>query len=154
MVQAKKGDTVKVHFTGKLKNGVPFDSSLGGEPLEFRIGDKRLISGFEEAVIGMSPGESKTVTLPPEKAYGPYSESKVVTVERKDLPEGVIPEVGLNLEVCAPSGEMIPVQIIEVTDKDVTLDANHPLSDSTLTFEIQLLEIEGVTGSGPSKADR
>ncbi len=141
MATAKKGDTVKVHYTGKLDTGVPFDSSIGAEPIEFEIGSGRLIPGFEEAVVGMSPGESKTVKIPPEKAYGRYMEDRVINVDRKDLPEDVKPEIGMVLEVCSPSGQVVPVQITDMDDKIVTLDANHPLSEQTLTFEIQLLEI-------------
>jgi len=141
MATAKKGDTVKVHYTGKLDTGVPFDTSEGDEPLEFEIGSGLVIPGFEEAVIGMSPGESKTVKLPPEKAYGKYREDRVITVNKKDLPEDVKPELGMTLEVCTPSGQMIPVMITDMDESTVTLDANHPLSEQTLTFDIQLLEI-------------
>lgn len=141
MATAKKGDTVKVHYTGKLDTGVPFDSSIGAEPLEFELGSGKLIPGFEEAVIGMSPGESKTVKIPPEKAYGRYREDRVIDVDKKDLPEDIKPEIGMTLEVCAPSGQVIPVQITDMDENKVTLDANHPLSEQTLTFEIQLLEI-------------
>lgn len=141
MATAKKGDTVKVHYTGKLDTGVPFDTSQGAEPLEFTIGSGKLIPGFEEAVIDMSPGESKTVKLPPEKAYGRYKEERVITVDKKDLPDDVKPELGMSLEVCAPSGQIIPVMITDMDENTVTLDANHPLSEQTLTFDIQLLEI-------------
>lgn len=141
MATAKKGDTVKVHYTGKLDTGVPFDSSIGAEPLEFELGSGKLIPGFEEAVIGMSPGESKTVKIPPEKAYGRYREDRVIDVDKKDLPEDIKPEIGMTLEVCAPSGQVIPVQITDMDENKVTLDANHPLSEQTLTFDIQLLEI-------------
>lgn len=141
MATAKKGDTVKVHYTGKLDTGVPFDSSIGAEPLEFELGSGKLILGFEEAVIGMSPGESKTVKIPPEKAYGRYREDRVIDVDKKDLPEDIKPEIGMTLEVCAPSGQVIPVQITDMDENKVTLDANHPLSEQTLTFDIQLLEI-------------
>ena len=141
MATAKKEDTVKVHYTGKLDTGVPFDTSRGAEPLEFVIGSGKLIPGFEEAVIGMSPGESKTVKLPPEKAYGKYREDRVITIDKKDLPEDIKPELGMNLEVCAPNGQMVPVMISDMDENTVTLDANHPLSEQTLTFDIELLEI-------------
>lgn len=141
MAAAKKGDTVKVHYTGKLDTGVPFDTSIGSEPLEFVIGSGKLIPGFEEAVIGMTPGESKTVKLPPEKAYGRHREDKVITVNKKDLPENVKPELGMDLEICAPSGQAIPVIVTDMDENTVTLDANHPLSEQTLTFDIQLQEI-------------
>ncbi len=141
MAQAKLGDTVKVHYTGKLKDGVPFDSSMGGDPLEIKLGSSRFIPGFEEAIVGMSPGETKTVKIPPEKAYGRYREDRVIKMDKKDLPEDVVPQEGMTLEVCTPNDIVIPVQVTEVTDSTVTLDANHPLVEQTLTFEIKLVEI-------------
>jgi peptidylprolyl isomerase len=141
MATAKSGDTVKVHYTGKLDTGVPFDSSIGEEPLVFKIGSGKLIPGFEEAVVGMSPGESKSVTIPPDRAYGRYRKDKVIEVDRKDLPEDIEPQIGMSLEVCSPSGQVISVQISDIVGDKVTLDANHPLVEQTLTFDIQLLEI-------------
>lgn len=141
MAQAKNGDTVKVHYNGKLDTGVPFDTSEGSDPLQFELGSGCLIPGFEEAVIGMSPGESKTVIIPPEKAYGRYREDRVFKIDKKDLPDDIVPAEGMTLEVCATNGLMVPVQITEIVGSTVTLDANHPLSEQTLTFEIKLLEI-------------
>ena len=141
MAQAKMGDTVRVHYSGKLDTGVLFDSSEGSDPLEFELGSGRLIQGFEEAVIGMSPGESKTVQIPPEKGYGRYREDRVIKVDKKDLPMEVVPIEGMSLEVCASNGVMVPVQITEVADTTITFDANHPLSEQTLTFEIKLVAI-------------
>lgn len=141
MVKAKVGDTVKVHYIGKLQDGVPFDSSMGGEPLEMVLGSQRFIPGFEEAVVGMSPGESKTVKIPPEKGYGRYREDRVIKIDKKDLPEDVVPQEGMTLEICSPSGAIIPMQVTEISGNTVTLDANHPLVEQTLTFEIQLLDI-------------
>ncbi len=108
MAQAKMGDTVRVHYNGKLDTGVLFDSSEGSDPLEFELGSGRLIQGFEEAVIGMSPGESKTVQIPPEKAYGRYREDRVMKVDKKDLPPEIVPAEGMTLEVCASNGVMVP----------------------------------------------
>jgi peptidylprolyl isomerase len=141
MTQAKIGDTVKVHYSGKLDTGVLFDTSEGSDPLQFKLGTGCLIQGFEEAVIGMSPGESKTVHIPPEKAYGRYREDRVIKIDKKDLPEDIVPAEGMTLEVGASNGAMVPVQITEIEGSMVTLDANHPLSEQTLTFEIKLLEI-------------
>ena len=141
MAQAKEGDTVKVHYSSKLIDGVMIDSSEGADPLEFKIGSGRLIPGFEEAVIGMSPGESKTVRVPPEKAYGLYRDDKVIEVDLKDLPSDIKPEVGMNLEVCGSDGKVIPVQITEIVDNKATLDANHPLAEQELIFDIKLIEI-------------
>ena len=141
MAQAKMGDTVKVHYNGKLDTGVLFDTSEGSDPLQFELGSGCLIPGFEEAVVGMSPGESKTVIIPPEKAYGRYREDRVIKIDKKDLPEDIVPAEGMTLEVCASNGVMVPVQITEIEGSTVTLDANHPLSEQTLTFEIKLVEI-------------
>ena len=141
MAQAKMGDTVKVHYNGKLDTGVLFDTSEGSDPLQFELGSGCLISGFEEAVVGMSPGESKTVIIPPEKAYGRYREDRVIKIDKKDLPEDIVPAEGMTLEVCASNDVMVPVQITEIEGSTITLDANHPLSEQTLTFEIKLVEI-------------
>jgi peptidylprolyl isomerase len=141
MAQAKMGDTVKVHYNGKLDTGVLFDTSEGSDPLQFELGSGCLISGFEEAVVGMSPGESKTAIIPPEKAYGRYREDRVIKIDKKDLPEDIVPAEGMTLEVNASNGVMVPVQITEIEGSTVTLDANHPLSEQTLTFEIKLVEI-------------
>jgi peptidylprolyl isomerase len=148
MAQAKNGDTVKVHYSGKLDTGVLFDTSEGSDPLEFKIGSNSLIAGFEEAVVGMSPGESKTVYIPPEKAYGRYRDDRVFKMDKKDLPEDIVPAEGMALEVCASNGVAVPVQITEIEGSTITIDANHPLSEQTLTFEIKLVEI--VEGEGAS----
>ncbi|HOU70539.1 MAG TPA: peptidylprolyl isomerase [Methanothrix sp.] len=141
MAQAKKGDMVKVHYSGRLGTGVIFDTSEGFEPLQFKIGEGDLIQGFEEAVVGMSPGQSKTVEIPPEKGYGLYREDRVFQMDRKDLPEDIIPAEGMTLEVCASNGVNVPVQITDIAGDTITLDANHPLCEQTLIFDIQLLEI-------------
>jgi peptidylprolyl isomerase len=141
MAQAIMGDTVLVHYSGKLDSGILFDSSEGADPLEFELGSGKFIPGFEEAVVGMSPGESKTVQIPPEKAYGKYSEDRVIKVDKKDFPEEIVPAEGMTLEICDSKGIMVPVQITEISENTVTLDANHPLSEQTLTFEIKLVEI-------------
>lgn len=141
MAQAKIGDTVKVHYSGKLDTGVLFDSSAGSDPLEFELGSATLILGFEEAVVGMSPGESKTVQIPPEKAYGRYRDDRIFKMNKNDFPEDIAPAEGMSLEVCASNGVMVPVQITEIEGDTITLDANHPLSEQALTFEITLVEI-------------
>jgi peptidylprolyl isomerase len=150
MAQAKKGDTVKVHYSGKLDTGVLFDTSEGSDPLQVELGSGSLITGFEEALVGMSPGESKTVIIPPEKAYGRYREDRVINIDRKDFPEDIVPAVGMTLEICAPNGLMVPVQVTEIEGSTITLDANHPLSEQTLTFVISLVEIaESQEAKGP-----
>lgn len=149
MAQAKHGDRVKVHYTGKLEDGEVFDSSecqdegCGCEsgPLEFVVGEGDVIPGFDAAVVGMSPGDSKEVKIPMNEAYGPYQDELVGIVERSRLPEGIVPEVGGQLEVTGEDGEVFPVLITEITETDVTLDANHPLAGRDLTFDIRLVEI-------------
>lgn len=141
MAQAKLGDTVTVHYTGRLDDGTVFDSSANRDPLQFTLGQGELIPGFEEAVLGMAPGESKTETIPFDRAYGPYREEMVIEVERQQLPTEIEPAVGQQLQVREESGAVIPVVITDVTDESITLDANHPLAGEELTFDIQLVEI-------------
>jgi peptidylprolyl isomerase len=141
MTQAKTGDTVRVHYTGKLDDGTVFDSSVSGDPLEFTIGSGNIIPGFEKAVVGMSPGESKTETIPVEQAYGHHREEMILVVDRAQMPPDLDPEIGQQLQIQQPSGQAIPVVITEVSDSEVTLDANHPLAGEDLIFEIQLVDI-------------
>ena len=138
MSQVKNGDTVKVHYTGTLEDGTVFDSSLEREPLEFTLGEGQLIPGFEKTVLGMSAGESRTVTIPAEEAYGPYREEMVLEVPRTQLPADMQPQVGMQLQVGEEQGEGMLVQITQVTNAHITLDANHPLAGKDLTFNIQL----------------
>jgi peptidylprolyl isomerase len=141
MAQAKFGDTVKVHYTGKLDDGTVFDSSLSGDPLEFTIGEGMIIPGFEQAVVGMSPGDSKTEHIPVDQAYGPHREEMVVVVDRAQMPKELEPEIGQQLQIQQPTGQSIPVVVTDVSTSEVTLDANHPLAGEDLTFDIQLVEI-------------
>ena len=141
MAQAKHGDTVKVHYTGKLKDGRVFDTSANRDPFEFTIGDEQVISGFEEAVVGMNPGESRTAQIPVDEAYGPHSEEMVLEVDRNQLPEDLEPEVGDRLKVRQSDGETFVVTVTDISASSLTLDANHPLAGQDLIFDIQLLEI-------------
>jgi len=149
MTQAKEGDKVKVHYTGRLEGGEVFDSSECAEsecdcesgPLEFTIGQGEVFPDFEQAIIGMIPGESKTFIIPVEGAYGKRDEELVQVVERNEVPTEVTPEVGAWLEVTTENGKQFPVVITEVTDNHVTIDANHPLAGRDLTFDIMLVEI-------------
>ena len=140
MRQAKQGDTVRVQYHGKLQDGSVFDAS-DREPLEFTIGEGNLIPGFEQGVIGMGIGDTKTVTIPAEQAYGLRMEQLVAVVERKEIPEHIKVEVGSQLEVSQEDGQTFPVLITEVTDTHVTLDANHPLAGRNLIFDLRLVEI-------------
>ena len=150
MVRAQSGSRVKVHYTGRLSDGEVFDSSLDppgdssgiGEPLEFVIGSGQMIPAFEQGVIGMEPGESKTVSIPAEQAYGPHHPQGVMEVERSQLPTGMPLEVGSIVQGNAPNGEQVPFTVVEVTASRVTLDRNHPLAGKDLTFEIKLVEVE------------
>lgn len=141
MVQAKEGDTVKVHYTGKLENGTVFDTSTKRDPLEFTIGEGQVISGFEQAVVGMEPGEKKTAKIPPEEAYGPRRDDMTLTVNRDQFPEDINPEPGQQLQVQQPDGRAAIVTVSEVSGSTVTLDANHPLAGQPLMFDIQLVDI-------------
>jgi len=149
MAQAKEGDKVIVHYTGMLESGEIFDSSMCAEdecdcetgPLEFTIGMGEVIPGFEKGIIGMSPGEMKTVNIPVDEAYGQRNDELVGVVERSHIPTELTPEVGMRLEVTQEDGQEFPVVITEVTDTHVTLDANHPLAGRNLTFDIKLVDI-------------
>ncbi len=142
MAQAKKGDTVKVNYTGRLPDGTVFDTSEGGEPMEFTLGEGRLIQGFEDAVEGMEPGETQTVDISPDRAYGMRHNDLVIVVDRNQLPPGVEPTPGDMLELRSPDGDVALATVTDVSGKSITLDANHPLAGHDLTFDIELLEIE------------
>ncbi|MAF85055.1 MAG: peptidylprolyl isomerase [Dehalococcoidales bacterium] len=139
---AKDGDTVKVHYTGTLEDGTTFDTSVGREPLEFTLGEGRVIPGFEEAVKGMQVGQSKTVTIPPERAYGLRLDDLVLVIEREQLPENLDPEVGQQLQMQQADARTTVVVVTDVSETTITVDANHPLAGKGLTFEIELVEIK------------
>ena len=139
-IQAETGDTVKVHYTGTLNNGTVFDTSIGREPLEFTIGQGQLISGFEQAVIGMKVGESKTINIPAAQAYGLHYDDLVLIMERSQLPDNI--EVGQQLQMTQANGSVVVITIVDVSEETATVDANHPLAGQDLIFEIELVEIE------------
>jgi len=169
MVQAKTGDKVTVHYTGTLEDGSVFDSSEGvaeqphdqecccgnkkddddrcggagdgTEPLEFVIGAGQLIPKFEAAVIGLKPGESVTISIPADEAYGQRAEEMVAVIERSEIPTDINPEPGHQMEVILEDGSPLPVLVTEVTDTTITLDGNHPLAGRDLTFSIRLVDI-------------
>ena len=141
MAKAKEGDQVKVHYTGKLKDGEIFDSSENAEPLEFTIGNCEMIPGFEDAVIGMEPGETKIINIASDEAYGPHNETMVMEVPREEFPKDLKPEIGLCLQGHHEDGHAINVMITGISEKSLTLDANHPLADKDLTFDIKLVKI-------------
>jgi FKBP-type peptidyl-prolyl cis-trans isomerase 2 len=141
MAQAKQGDTVNVHYTGKLGDGTVFDTSRNRHPLQFTIGKGQVIAGFEEAVVGMSTGEAKTATIPVDQAYGPRREDMIVTVERSQLPGDLDAKLGQRLELTQMDDQNILVTVTAITDTTMTLDANHPLSGKDLIFDIELVGI-------------
>ena len=141
MANAQNGDTVRVHYTGKLDDGSQFDSSQGKDPLEFTIGSQMVIAGFDQGVIGMAPGDKKTVEIACEQAYGPVRDEMIQEVERSQIPDSVPLEIGGRLQATAPNGQPFTVTITSVAETSVTLDANHPLAGKDLTFDIELVEI-------------
>lgn len=142
MDTAKQGDTVKVHYAGRLEDGRVFDSSEDRDPLEFTIGESQVIPGFESAVEGMTEGQEKMATVPVEEAYGPVRDDLRFEVERDRFPDDIDPEVGRMVEVKGPDGQTHAAAITGVEDGAVTLDLNHPLAGHDLTFEIRLVEID------------
>ncbi|MBT8086989.1 MAG: peptidylprolyl isomerase [Gammaproteobacteria bacterium] len=141
MTQAKSGDTVRIHYTGTLEDGTQFDSSSGRDPLEFALGGGQVIPGFDSAVDGMTVGDSKTVTIQPDDAYGQRHEQLIQQVPKSALPEDMTPEVGMALQSQSPDGQTMNLVVVGVEEDSITLDANHPLSGQALTFEIELVEI-------------
>lgn len=141
MATATTGDTVRVHYTGRLQDDTVFDTSDGRDPIEFTLGSGDVIPGFEQAVLGMEPGEEKTADIPPVEAYGDRREDLVVSFDRSSLPDDLEPEVGQDLQMRDGSGNSFAVRVTGVGDEEITVDANHPLAGEPLTFEIELLEI-------------
>ena len=141
MSQVKTGDTVHIHYTGRLNDGTVFDTSEDREPLSFELGEGTVIPGFEEAVTGMEPGDKKTTKITAEEAYGARREDMVVTVAREHLPEGVEPKVGEVLQMSSGDDQTFNVVVSEIGEDSIVLDANHPLAGEDLTFEIELVKV-------------
>lgn len=141
MSVAKKGDQVKVHYTGRLADGTVFDSSKDREPLAFELGAGMMIEGFDKAVTGMEIGQTKTAEIPSAEAYGEHREDMVVDVPRTQLPEGMEPQVGQQLGMQQPNGQQIPVVVTEVEEESIKIDANHPLAGKDLIFDLELVSI-------------
>lgn len=135
------GDTVKVNYTGKLMDGTVFDTSDGRDPLEFTIGQGQLIKDFEQAVIGMNPGDTKTVQIESQNAYGPHHDQLVFIVPREQLPEDIDPQVDQRFQMTADNGQDLVVTVTAASENDVTFDGNHPLAGKDLTFEIELVSV-------------
>ena len=141
MSKAKEGDKVKVHYKGSFKDGKVFDSSEGKDPLEFTIGQKMVVPGFENAVVGMASGEKKKISIQPKEAYGEYKEDLVATVDRSEIPDDIKPELGMMLKVKPEPGRPTAVTVKEFNEKTLTLDGNHPFAGKELTFELNLVSI-------------
>ena len=145
MAQAKEGDRVKINFTGKLEDGSIFANTADSEPLEFNLGEGKIIPGIENAVEGMNVGESRTVNVNPEQAYGQRQDELVEEVGRDQFPQNVEPKVGQSFEVPQQAGQPMVVRVIDVSEQTVTLDGNHPLAGRDLIFELELLEISSTS---------
>jgi peptidylprolyl isomerase len=141
MAQVKTGDTVRVHYHGKLTNGTTFDSSEGREPLEFQVGSGQVIKGFDDAMIDMNIGDKKTVNIPVENAYGNRTDDMMMEYPLTEFPADMKPEVGMELHMSDNMGNVFPVVITEIKPEAVVLDANHPLAGEDLVFEIELVSI-------------
>ncbi len=141
MRKTEAGNTIKVSYVGTLQDGTVFDQTRDENYLELIVGEGQVIPGFDQAIIDMSVGETKKVTIPPEQAYGEYTMDDVIEVTRSRLPDNVIPEIGQRFEVQNRNGQPVNVTITALTDNTVTMDANHMLAGKELTFEITLQEI-------------
>ncbi len=138
---ARAGDSVRIHYTCKLEDGSVFATTRNKEPLEFVLGNARIIAGLQEAVIGMRPGETRTVTVPPEKAYGPYHEEMTATLDRSLIPDELEVKPGVSLRVKHADGHESDVLVTAVSDESVRVDGNHPLAGKNLVLEIELLAL-------------
>jgi peptidylprolyl isomerase len=141
MTIAKSGDAVKVHYKGTLDDGEIFDQSHGRDPLEFTVGSGMVIVGFDVAVTGMAIGDTKTVTFPPEEAYGPVLDEMVQAVDRSNMPDHLELAIGVQLQAGAPGQEPTIVTVVALDEETVTLDGNHALAGKALTFELELVSI-------------
>ncbi len=141
MSEAKSGDTVKIHYTGTLDDGTQFDSSAGRDPLEFQLGGGQVIPGFDNAVSGMAVGDSKSVRLEPDEAYGQRHDQLVQEVPRSALPDDLTPQEGMVLESRTPEGQVSQFIVTAISEESITVDANHPLAGQALSFDIELVEI-------------
>lgn len=141
MTEVKNGDTVRIHYTGTLTDGSVFDSSEGRDPLQFTAGAGQVIPGMDEEMAGMKVGEKKTLNIPCDKAYGPLNPAARQAIPREGIPDDIPLEIGTQLQMQSPDGQVLPVTVVEVDDATVTLDANHPLAGKDLIFEIELVSI-------------
>jgi len=141
MQTVKNGDTVRVHYHGRLTNGTTFDSSEGRDPLEFKVGAGMVIKGFDNGVLEMQVGDKKTVQIPVDEAYGPKNQELIMDFPKSNIPPDLNPEIGMELQMSNNQGQVFPVKVAAVNSEFVTLDANHPLAGEDLVFDIELVEI-------------
>ncbi len=141
MTEVKSGDTVRIHYKGSLNDGSVFDSSEGRDPLEFTVGSGQIIPGLDSALPGMKVGDEKTVHVPADNAYGAKDPNATQPVPRDQFPADIPLEVGTQLQVQTPNGQVMTVSIVEVREDSVVLDANHPLAGKDLIFDISLVAI-------------
>ena len=138
---AKNGDKVKVHYTGKYEDGKVFDSSVERGPIDVELGAAQVIKGFEDALVGMETGEKKTITIPPDQGYGQHDPALLIEIPNTNVPENMTPEVGMKLRLKDNKGQSVLVEVTEIGDESIKLDANHPLAGKTLVFDIELVNI-------------
>ncbi len=137
---AKKDDVVRLNYKGTFADGTVFDSSENHGPIQFIVGKGMVIPGFEDAVIGMKPGDSKTIEISSENAYGPHRDELVLEIPKDKLPEGLEPEIGQRIQF-SKDDQKFELQVVAMSEANVTFDGNHPLAGKDLIFEIELLEI-------------
>jgi len=142
MQAVKNGDTVRVHYHGRLTNGTTFDSSEGRDPLEFKVGAGMVIKGFDNGVVDMKVGEKRTLNIPVEEAYGPKNDELIMEFPKENIPADLNPQVGMDLQMSNPQGQVFPVKVAAISADFITLDANHPLAGEALIFDIELVEIK------------
>ena len=138
-----EGNTVSVHYTGRLEDGTEFDSSRSrGDTLSFTVGGTQVIAGFGNAVLGMEVGETRNVSIPPEDGYGHPTDEAITAMPRTVFPEGFELVKGASVQGTNGLGQPVIAKIVEYSETEVTLDMNHPLAGKVLNFEIELVSID------------
>lgn len=140
-VKVQNGDKVSVHYTGKFEDGEVFDSSIDRDPLDVEVGAAHVIKGFEDALLGMEEGGTKTIAIPPDQGYGAYDPALVIEMPNTNIPEGVTPEIGMKFRLSDDKGQSVLVMVAEIGDESIKLDANHPLAGKVLVFDLELVNI-------------
>ncbi|HWR57433.1 MAG TPA: peptidylprolyl isomerase [Thermodesulfovibrionales bacterium] len=141
MQKVKSGDTIVINYIGKLEDGTVFDSTEGKQPLEFTVGEEEVVKGLEQGVVGMAPGESKSIAVSPEKGYGPSLKERVREFDKARVSENFQPEVGQRLEMYRADGLPLMGTVVSVSEKTFMIDYNHLLAGKTLIFDTTLVEI-------------